>query len=144
MSGSGEVYQQIDRFVSASSPSDALSSLASITASIQLSLSLPPALALDRNAKNGNSKNNTTNNNNNTNANAATIQNEFNRILGIQSILAESQEFIQALCSLISENTLKAGSDNRNSSSNSSTSNSNNHINRNIPVTAAGTPLILI
>ena len=81
------VFQQIDRLVSASTPSDALSSLSSITQSLSLG------------------SNNNNSNNSNNNANQSNDEKE-QEIMKIQTILAESEEFMNALCSLLSESSL--------------------------------------
>ena len=80
-----EILQQIDRLVSASTPSDALSSLSSLTASLQPT-NIDPT---------------------NANANDESPEDTNNRILKAQRILAESQEFMTVLCSLLSESSIQ-------------------------------------
>lgn len=82
-----EIYNQIDRLITCSTPSDALLALAAITDSIRFNRVV---------------KNSTT---------AADIQHDENeeerrRIFGLQSILAEHEDFIKAISSLLSDKSL--------------------------------------
>ena len=82
-----DVYQKIDRLVSASSLSDALESLASISSSIRF----PPII--DRNSDDQRDED--------------VILEEYRAdIFSIQKILAESDEFMSVICSLLSESTI--------------------------------------
>lgn len=82
-----DVYQKIDRLVSASSPSDALESLASISSSIRF----PPII--DRNSDDQRDE-------------ELILEEHRADIFSIQKILAESDEFMSVICSLLSESTI--------------------------------------
>lgn len=81
-----QIYNQIDRLVTSSTPSDALLALAAITDSIRF----------NRSPKN------TTKNDKNQDEN----EEERRRIFGLQSILAQHYDFIKAICSLLSDKSL--------------------------------------
>jgi chromosome segregation ATPase len=80
------IYNQIDRFVTSSTPSDALLALSAITDSIRF-------IRIVTNSSK-------TENNQNEN------EEERRRIFGLQSILAQHEDFIKAICSLLSDKTL--------------------------------------
>ena len=84
-----EILQQIDRLVSASSPSDAISSLSTITQSLSLQ---------------------SNNNQNETESSSVSVDVDGRRkeVLQVLRVLAESEEFMTALCSLFSESTLSS------------------------------------